>query len=368
MTVEALDWIDPACVGIGCTGIGCTGIGFAGTGQAVRMKPIRVEPDAGLNRGVISTVVLGIDIGNTNHTLALVDSGGAPLEIVRGLTDPEGGPPALLSSVQSLAAELFADAQDRGLRVLGAGVGFGGPVDFPTGIVALSHQTAGWDSFPLRDALTDLLEIPVILDNDANAGGLGEFLFGAARGARDAVYYNIGTGIGGAVILDGKLRRGVTSLAGELGHTTVLPGGPICTCGQRGCLEAVSSGAAIARRIEAVDLEWKDRKATPADFFPLVESGSEPARRLLDEVVDGLAISIRNILHTLNPEVIVLGGGVSRGGETLLDPLREAVQQRTFPRAFAACRIEAATLGYEAGVVGAAALALDPEMTRIQMD
>lgn len=304
-------------------------------------------------------VVIGVDIGGTNHTAALVAANGEPLEVLRGKTNREGGPQALVGSLRALLPELVAEARERQLRVDGIGIGFGGPVDFQNGTVRLSHHVEGWEGFPLRQEIARLSHLPVTMDNDANAAALGELRFGAGRGLQDLVYYNIGTGIGGAVILGGLIRRGASNLAGELGHTTVQPGGPVCTCGQQGCLEALASGLAINRRIRELQIPWQDRTAVGEDFFDLVDAGSEPAAGVLDEVVNALAVSIRNIIHTLNPEMIVIGGGVSRGGKTLLAPLRERVSELCFPEAYRDCRIVHAQLGYDAGVIGAASLALD---------
>ncbi|HET6382324.1 MAG TPA: ROK family protein [Armatimonadota bacterium] len=318
---------------------------------------IRLENSSADNPDAANAAI-GVDIGGTNHTAALVNSAGEAIEILRGHTDRSGGPRALLESLSRLLPELMTEARERDVTVTGLGAGFGGPVDFAAGRVLLSHHVSGWDDFPLRDELTAMSGLPVTLDNDANAGGLGEARFGAGQGASDVVYYNIGTGIGGAIILGGQLRRGPGSIAGELGHVTIFPDGPLCTCGQRGCLEAVASGSAIARRISELALEWEGRPALAEDFFPLVAAGHPAAMALRDEIARSLAIAIRNILHTLNPEVVIIGGGVSRGGALLLDPVREAVHNLAFPAAYRTCRIVLARLGYEAGVIGAAALAM----------
>ncbi|MDQ2731449.1 MAG: ROK family protein [Armatimonadota bacterium] len=303
--------------------------------------------------------VIGIDIGGTNYTAALVAPNGEPLEVLRGKTDPEGGPQALIGSLSAMVPELMAEARERRLSVSGIGIGFGGPIDFLNGMVRLSHHVEGWEGFPLRQEMARLSHLPVIMDNDANAAALGEHRFGVGRGLQDLVYYNIGTGIGGAIILGGQIRRGPSNLAGELGHTTVQPGGPVCTCGQQGCLEALASGRAISRRIAELQIPWQNRMAVGEDFFDLVDAGNEPAATVLDEVVSALAFSIRNVIHTLNPEMIVIGGGVSRGGKTLLGPLRERVSEICFPEAYRDSRIVHAQLGYDAGVIGAASLALE---------
>jgi glucokinase len=233
----------------------------------------------------------------------------------------------------------------------------------------------GWEGWPLRDHF-DGLGGPCVVDNDANAGGLGEALFGAGRGAGCVLYVNIGTGIGGAVIINGRVHRGAHSAAGEIGHCVVLPGGPVCTCGKRGCLEALCSGMSLGRRAtEAAEgdpqrsADWPredDGTVRAETVFERAAAGDPLARELLAETVHYLALGLAIPANVLDPDVIVLGGGVPAAGELLLGPLRAAVCELATEALAPALRLEQAQLGYDAGVIGAAALAMqaDPSWTQ----
>ena len=182
-------------------------------------------------------MIIGIDVGNTNVTGALADASGKLLHKARRTVDRATGGRTDFELVAEVVAELLKHG-----GVERIGVGFGGPVDFERGVVLLSHQTPGWENVPLRDELKKRFNLPVVLDNDANAGTLGEWRFGAGRGVNDLLYVNIGTGIGGGVIANGALVRGAQNLAGEIGHIIVRRDGPVCTCGKHGCLEGCAEG------------------------------------------------------------------------------------------------------------------------------
>jgi glucokinase len=221
--------------------------------------------------------------------------------------------------------------------------------------VLRSHQVEGWEGVPLRDDLQRRFGVPVVLDNDANAGTLGEWRFGAGRGYDDLLYVNIGTGIGGGVICGGRLVRGARNLAGEIGHATVVRNGPLCTCGRRGCLEACASGDALGRR----GSEALGRPLGGRELFALAAEGALDARRVLAEVVEDLAHGIGAAVSVLNPAAVIIGGGLSEAPEALfLQPLRGAIARYCLPEAAGSLRVEAAKLRYDAGVMGAVALAL----------
>jgi glucokinase len=259
-----------------------------------------------------------------------------------------------LALVADVVAGLIGRAKSQSGDVRRIGVGFGGPVDFERGLVLRSHQTPGWENLPLRDELQKRFGVPVVLDNDANAGTLGEWRFGAGRGVNDLLYVNIGTGIGGGVIANGRIVRGADNLAGEIGHTTVLRNGPLCTCGKRGCLEACASGTAIGRR----GSEALGRPVAGQEVFALAAAGDAVARRVLGEVIEDLAQGIGAAVGLLNPALVIIGGGLSEAPDELLfTPLRRAVPRYCLAEAAARFRIEPAQLRYDAGVMGAVALA-----------
>ncbi len=300
-------------------------------------------------------MLIGVDVGGTNTTGGLASEDGTLVTITRRQTDRAGGAAAGIELIAEIIAELRDRAGRDGSRVSRIGIGFGGPVDHDRGIVLLSHHVAGWEGFPLRWEVERRFETPVVLDNDANAGTLGEWRFGAGGGISDLVYINIGTGIGGGIIAGGRLVRGVDNLAGEIGHTIVRRDGPTCTCGKRGCLESCASGDAIARRAS----EAFGRTMSGREVFVLAEGGDSLARQILRGVVEDLAHGIGTAVSLLNPAAVIIGGGVSEAPESLfLQPLRLAIPRFCLSEAARNLRVEAARLRYDAGVMGAVALAL----------
>ncbi len=317
-----------------------------------------------------SDVYVGVDIGGTKLSTAVVSVRGEVFHSERRHTEPGWTARENLKALDEMVAGAL-EASGGPEKVRGLGVGFGGPVDFEAGRVMRSHHVPGWEGCPLRDHFLERLPVPCVVDNDANAGGLGEARFGAGRGAQSVLYVNIGTGIGGAVIIRGEVVRGANSAAGEIGHCVIVPGGPVCTCGQRGCLEALCSGRSIARRAteaaEADPARGKHLERGPEGtisaeaVFAAAVKGDALAREIVRETVDYLALGIAAAGNVLDPEVIVLGGGVPSVGEVLLGPLREAVRALSTEARARNLRLEGAALKYDAGVIGAAALAMPSE-------
>jgi len=300
-------------------------------------------------------MIIGIDVGNTNMTGALASDNGKRITTLRRKSDRAGGAKAGVKLISEIIAALQKRANGKGGSVRRIGVGFGGPVDFERGVALLSHQNPGWENTPLRDQLQQRFGIPVVLDNDANAGTLGEWRFGAGRGVNDLLYVNIGTGIGGGVIVNGALVRGAQNLAGEIGHIIVRRDGPVCTCGKHGCLEGCASGSAIGRR----GSEALGRKVSGKEVFTLAAKGNATAQRILAEVIEDLAQGLGVGIGLLNPALIIIGGGLSEAPEKLfLQPLRHAVPRYCLAEAAPRLRIEPAQLRYDAGVMGAVSLAM----------
>jgi glucokinase len=311
-----------------------------------------------------------VDIGGTNQSVALALAGEAPLLQLRRQTPPGGTALDVLANVVEMLREGIAEAHrfGRGGDLAAIGVGFGGPVDLTHGVVIDSHHVPGWTGFPLRDRLSETFGVPVALDNDANAAALGEAVSGAGRGHAQILYVNIGTGIGGGIVLDGRIYHGRNGLAGEIGHVTVLPGGPRCDCGKRGCLEAVASGRSIGR------LARERVRRAGADAVPLLDyaggdvdtldskhvfraaaEGNALAIGLIDEIAGYLGMALGNAVNLLDPSAIVVGGGVSETGKLLFAPLRRALAAHLLP-SLPVPAIVPAALGYDAGVLGALAL------------
>jgi glucokinase len=297
---------------------------------------------------------IGIDKGGTRHTLALADDAGAVQRHVQHGTDRAAGAEAELASLRADIDALMAEAAALGSPVRAIGISFGGPVDTEAGTTILSHHVAGWENLPLRDLAQGWSGVPVALDNDANVGALGEWAFGAGMGVRDLVYVNVGTGIGGGVIANGKLVRGAGSLAGEIGHMTIDPAGPPCTCDRTGCLEAFAAGPGIERR-------YRERTGTARsgrEIFARALEGDADAARVVADTADYLARGIGAAVCLLNPARVVLGGGLCEAGAQLFDPLNAALARYVLPQE-RDIRVVPALLGYDAGVRGAVALAME---------
>ena len=299
--------------------------------------------------------VIGVDVGGTKMTAALATHDGEIVKLLRIQTKREEGAEGGFKAICEMVKSLLEEAKTQELSVEKMGVGFGGPVDFERGMVYLSHHVPGWENFPLREELESRFGVPATVDNDANAGTLGEWMFGAGKGVNDLLYVNIGTGIGGGIISGGKLVRGWRNLAGEIGHMTVKPEGPVCTCGRKGCLEALASGSAIGR--EGTERFGKPMKSE--EVFQLAEQGDPIAKQILAEAVDALAFAIGAAANLFNPKKVILGGGVAEAPEHLLiEPLRERLVRYTLPQVYEGLEVVRAQLGYDAGIMGAIALAL----------
>ncbi len=316
--------------------------------------------------------ILGVDIGGTNLVVGAVTEDGT---LVCGLvTEPTGapdGPDVVIERIVGLARQVVATTrrEDPGAEILGVGIGSPGPLNRETGVVIFTPNLK-WRDMPVRDRIAGALGLTASLDNDANCALLGEHWVGAAKGARDAVCFTIGTGIGGGVIVGGKLVHGASDVAGEIGHITIEVNGRRCGCGNDGCLEAYASGPAIARRaVEAIQAgavsDLVDRvggeldRITAQTVFEAVAAGDPLADEVVRDTARYLGVGIANLLNILNPEVVVVCGGVTGAGDHLFVPLRREVARRAFKPAVEACRILPGALPGTAGVVGAVRAWLD---------
>jgi glucokinase len=316
--------------------------------------------------------VLGIDIGGTNLVVGSVSEDGS--RIVATASEPthaEAGAKDVLERLVGLAERAIATTRKEiaGAEILGVGVGAPGPLDTKRGIVLLTPNL-GWVNLPLRQIIHDRLGLPAALDNDANCAVLGEWWVGAARGARHAIGITIGTGIGGGLILDGKLYHGASDVAGEIGHTTIDTEGRRCKCGNYGCLEAYASGPNIAlRAVEEIEAGAVSRlpslvggdlsKVTAQTVYQAAKDGDDLALEVVNDTARFLGVGIGNLLNVFNPEAVVVCGGVTLAGDHLFVPLRREVARRAFKPAVTACRIVPGELAGTAGVYGAAKAFLD---------
>jgi glucokinase len=313
-------------------------------------------------------LVGAIDLGGTKIFAALVDEHGRIIASERRPTEAAQGPDAV---IERTVASLRAAAAGAGLRVealQAVGVAAAGPVDAKRGTLTNPPNLPGWTEVPLAARLQAALGLPAVLENDANASAVGEHSFGAGRGADDMVYLTISTGIGAGLIVGGRLYGGASGAAGEVGHMMVLPDGPLCGCGRRGCLEALASGTGIAREgtaaVEArrspllAQLAGEWGEVTSEVVAIAAERGDAAAQAILADAALYLGIGLMNLAHLLNPAVIVIGGGATRIGPRLLDPAIEYAQTHAFPVIARALRVEMAQHGDESAALGAAALAL----------
>ncbi|KOV53671.1 ROK family transcriptional regulator [Streptomyces sp. AS58] len=286
---------------------------------------------------------------------ALVGPDGTLLHRARRATGRERGPDAVVDGILDFAAELDTYGERHlGSSAAAAGVAVPGIVDQERGIAAYAANL-GWRDVPLRALLADRLGgLPVALGHDVRTGGLAEGRIGAGRGADRFLFVPLGTGIAGAIGIDGRVEAGAHGFAGEIGHIVVRPGGTACPCGQRGCLERFASASAVGQAWAAAT---GDPDADAADCAKAVASGDESARAVWQEAVDALADGLVTALTLLDPRTLIIGGGLAEAGETLFTPLRDAVRRRvTFQKLPA---IVPAALGDTAGCLGAGLLAWD---------
>jgi glucokinase len=310
--------------------------------------------------------IVGVDLGGTTTKLAFINLDGEIIKKWEIPTDNSDEGKNITTNISSAINEQLEElGQEKG-KLLGIGMGAPGPVDYKTGVIR-NVVNLGWkDNFPLRDSLEALTSLPVAVENDANCAALGEMWKGAGNGAKDLVCVTLGTGVGGGVIAGGTIVQGVNGAAGEIGHITAIPfGGTACNCGKTGCLETVASATGIVRLTKA-ELAKNDSKGelamkfaesgslTAKDVFDFARNGDEIANKVLQEVTFHLGFALANIANTLNPVKIVLGGGVSKAGDFLLEAVKENFGKFAFSSVRDSTELAIATLGNDAGVIGAA--------------
>jgi len=316
----------------------------------------------------MGTYLVGIDIGGTKLAVVLADGEGNLLLKEKVPTRAERGVEPIVADVIALVEKVMARGGVGWHKVGGIGVSFGGPLDSKRGIVYSPANLPGWDAIPLLAILQNAFpHTPILMDNDANAAAVAEWRFGAARGCDNVLYMTMGTGIGGGVIADGRLLRGACDAVGEIGHLCLVPDGPPCGCGRRGCLEAFCSGPAIARRakeklragippgdlLDAVPLE----ALRTEDLLDAARRGNRFALEHFRDTAYFLAWGISHAINLLNPEVIVLGTVATAAGEFFLESVREYVRLFAMSRSADAVRILPAALGDLVGDYAAIALA-----------
>jgi glucokinase len=315
--------------------------------------------------------IVGVDLGGTKIMVgALSEDGKQHLGMRSIATHAEQGSDVIVDrivgAIEGVILDTIAETDASRKDFVGIGMGAPGPLDRERGIVVVAPNL-GWRDFPLRDLVSARLDLPVTLDNDANCATVGEWWQGAARGGRTVVGFTIGTGIGGGVIIDGSLFHGASDVAGEVGHTTIELNGRYCKCGNYGCLEAYASGPAIATRAREILVREESTSTLPSmvggqldlitaqTVYDAAKQGDEVAEEIVRDTARYLGAGIASLLNILNPDTVVVLGGVTAAGDTLFVPLRAEVRRRAFRPAVEAARIVPAELPGTAGVVGAVA-------------
>jgi glucokinase len=312
-----------------------------------------------------SRAYAGIDIGATNIKFGLVDQQGKVLFKEQRPTLADKGPEPLLHLVANIGERLMLAAAEEDYQVSWLGVGTPGTVDFKSGIVlGMAPNIVDWKGTAIGPFLSERLNMPVWVDNDANVVALAEHRFGAGVGYRSLVCVTIGTGVGGGLVLDGKLWRGSSSAAGEIGHMPIDPNGPTCKCGKKGCLEVYCASSAILDRCRSkmpgeltpafnAVLNGDPKDLSIKKLFAAARKKDEVALEVLSETAEFLAIGLAGVVNLLNPEIVIIGGGVADGGAGFVESVAHKLRARIGDPMAENLRVAKATLGNNAGFIGA---------------
>ncbi len=308
---------------------------------------------------------IGVDVGGTNVKVALVDKAGSIVFTDTVPTRAEMGYEYTISNMIKAISDVMKEAKVSKDAIEGIGFGFPGQIDCDNGIVRLAPNIPGWVNIPIADIVSKEFGVPVKVDNDVRCAALAELNYGAGKGSQNLICITVGTGIGSGLIVNGKLVRGASNAAGELGHIKLqMDNGPLCGCGDHGCLEAFASGPAIVAMAEEYIKGGKSTKyrelakneITPYYVCEAAKQGDVVAKKIFEIIGTYIGIGLSSVVNLLNPEKIVIGGGVADAGEFLFGPIKEALVKRAMPIQGAAVQVVHAELGNTAGVIGASLL------------
>jgi glucokinase-like ROK family protein len=324
-------------------------------------RPILLEINPGYG------YLVGIDMGATHLGMVLTDFAVQVLQAVEVPFDVKLGPDVGLPQVNTVLTGILAQQGISLQAVTAIGIGVPGPVVADAGMVTAPPIMPGWGGYPIRDYLQGIWGKPVVVGNDAEYGAIGEWAYGAARGARNLVYLKVGSGVGAGLFLDGHIYQGSTGCAGEIGHVTMIEHGPLCSCGNRGCLESLSGGYAVARKAREAVQSGRRTKLSTLDLQHITARDVAEAARLGDLVAQQivtesgmyLGIATASLVNLFNPSLIVVGGGISQMGDLLLEPIRKAVRERSLQPAAQSVRITSAVLGRRSTGIGAVVQAVN---------
>ncbi len=309
---------------------------------------------------------IGIDVGGTKIAAGLVNRAGEILHRYTTRAHSEQQPKFVMQAIEQTYHSIMAENQIQAEEIEAVGLGFPGNTNGPAGIVLVSSNLPAWNHFPLRDTLAGRLGVPVVLDNDTNLGTVGEHRYGAGRSTRNMCYVTFSTGYGMGIIINNQLYVGHVGTAGELGHVVIDIGGPPCTCGKRGCIMAYASGIGISRmaydQINAGAETLLRQLAPPGGqrisgelVAEAAHQGDEVAREILRRAGYYGGVGLSMLVEILNPELIVIGGGLTRIGSMLGEPMLAAMREHTQPELWDSVRVVPWQLGDDLGIIGAAA-------------
>lgn len=311
---------------------------------------------------------IGIDVGGTNVKIALVDKNGKIIYSNSVPTYAKMGYEYTVNNIKQAIKDLMKETNTTAKDIDGIGFDFPGQVDYKTGVVKLAPNIPGWVNVPIAQMIEEEFHIPTRIDNDVRCAALGEMKFGAGQGCENFVCITVGTGIGSGLVVNGQLVRGASNAAGEIGHIKLqMKDGLICGCGDTGCLEAYASGPSIVAMAQDYIKGGKSTKfremaaaeggeITPYMVAKAAEAGDPVAKRIFAIVGEYIGIGLTSVINLLNPEKVIIGGGVAEAGDLLLDPIRKTIKERAMVVAGSAVEIVPAQLGNSAGVIGASML------------
>ena len=312
---------------------------------------------------------IGVDLGGTNLRIAAVDSEGHVLERLQLPAEVGSGPTPVIDVLSDAVMELRERFAVSGAKLVGVGVGVPGIIFLSTGLLKKSPNLPGWDDFPVKQEIERRIGTKVYLENDANAAALGEAWVGVARNVRHLCLLTLGTGVGGGILINGHILHGADGMAAEVGHMTIETNGPLCGCGNHGCLEQYASATAIVRMArEAVALGRSERLAgvecenrlTSKRVYETARAGDPVAQEIFVTMGRALGVGIATLINVLNPALVVLGGGVAAAWDAFAPAMFDELPRRCYIHREIPVRIERAQLGNDAGLVGAAYLAIQP--------
>jgi len=312
---------------------------------------------------------LVIDIGGTKIRSAIGDNQGHLLKKVKSFTQARAGAKIVINDILEISRQVITLTGIDSVNLKGVSISFGGPVDFAKQKILKSQHVHGWDNLNLPKIFLKEFNLPCVIDNDANLAALGEKTFGAGKKVDSLLYLTISTGIGGGVIIDGKIWHGNHSLAGEIGHNIIERNGPACSCGKKGCLEALASGTALAKNTisflkknSQVKTKIKSLVSGSLDnitaitIYQAARQNDQLALKIVDEAIANLALGVSNAVNIFDPQMIIIGGGITNEGEMFFEPLKKYVAEFSMFKQSFSVPIVPAKLGDDAGLKGALAL------------